>query len=156
MSNIPEQLLKDRGYDVKFYYLRCDGHPRVTVCLVLRDGRAIARGVAICVPPDGPHKVRGRQIAARRAYRAATQCRGEYERISALAREVLEDSYTAREDLAREDTVDAGVKLWEAAKTPSGKLRMALSEFEPIRTAHEKVLTKRREDAEAKEAGQGA
>ena len=52
----------------QFYYIRSNGEPTVTVCLLKREGEeGYARGVAICSPHDNPVKSVGRSLAENRA-----------------------------------------------------------------------------------------
>ncbi|MHA2068898.1 MAG: hypothetical protein ACXABY_31435 [Candidatus Thorarchaeota archaeon] len=51
----------------QFYYIRSNGEPTVTVCLLKRDDGNWARGVAVCSPLDNPMKKLGRSLAENRA-----------------------------------------------------------------------------------------
>lgn len=61
--------LDAHGLDQKLYHNR-DVNGGVTVCLVLRKGTVVARGVSICSPLDHFHRSFGRAVARGRALRA--------------------------------------------------------------------------------------
>jgi hypothetical protein len=151
MKTVPEELLEERGYDVMVYYLRISDslparkgdalHPRVTVCLAIKDGLK-ARGIAICVPKDNPNKAIGRALAARRALRAVSKMSSVYPKLSNAAQIVLGCSPN-------------GTELWSAASPVQASGRAGLSEWNPVLTEYEQRMLKRRNDA--KEArGEGA
>lgn len=58
-----------------YYHLRdARNRPVVTVCLLV-EGRALARGIAICSPKDNPKKALGRAIAKGRALKGFVEGR---------------------------------------------------------------------------------
>jgi len=82
-----------------YYYFRDENKaPRLTVCL-LKDGKYIARGVAICSERDPVNKAKGRTIAKGRAVKALKRKKSDFDGSQVVRSEAYHQMYRCTEHI---------------------------------------------------------